>query len=341
METADARTVTPGVPSAIAALPRFPLLDGPSPLQPLRRFSAVLGGAADIWIKREDLLPLAFGGNKLRNLEFLVGAALADGADTLVTSGRRWSNHCRLTAAAAARAGLMVHLVVSGPRVTPPGANERLDAMLGAVIHVAETDERAEREALVGAVVADLRGAGRRPFTIGVGGSGPIGAAGQVLAGIELAAQLGTAGINGPATVVLPSATGGTQAGLLAGLRVARMPARVLGIAVASPAAELHPTIVELLIGLAPLAGVEVDLSEIELSDEERGPGYGVPTAEAAAATELLARTEGLLVDPIYTAKALAGLVDRCRTGRLTGPVVFWHAGGTPALFEVLPALAR
>src|SRR6478735_9741289 len=116
--------------------PRFGLLDGPSPLTPLPRFSDALGGRAEVWIKREDLLPLAFGGNKLRNLEFLVGAALADGADTLVTSGRRWSNHCRLTAAAGARAGLGVHLVLSGPPLDPPGPNLRLDEMLGASVHV-------------------------------------------------------------------------------------------------------------------------------------------------------------------------------------------------------------
>src|SRR6185369_15207352 len=117
------------VPPGIAALARFPLIDGPSPLQRLERFSAALGGGVEVWIKREDLLPLAFGGNKLRNLQFLVGAALADGADTLVTSGRRWSNHCRLTAAAGARAGLDVHLVLSGPPVDPPGANQRLDEL--------------------------------------------------------------------------------------------------------------------------------------------------------------------------------------------------------------------
>src|SRR6478672_8960669 len=137
------------VPPAIAALPRFPLLDGPSPLQHLPRFSAALGGRADVWIKREDLLPLAFGGNKLRNLEFLVGAALAEGADTLVTSGRRWSNHARLTAAAGAKAGLAVHLVLSGPPVDPPNAGVRLDELLGATVHQARTDDRAERSAIV------------------------------------------------------------------------------------------------------------------------------------------------------------------------------------------------
>ncbi len=324
------------VPVAIAALPRFPLLDGPSPFQRVPRFSAALGGTADVWIKREDLLPLALGGNKLRNLEFLVGEALAVGADTLVTSGRRWSNHCRLTAAAGARAGLAVHLVLTGPASDPPGANERLDVLLGATIHVAATEERADREALQERVVADLRGAGRKPFVVAVGGSGPIGAAGQVLAGIELARQAKAAGVS-PSIVVLPSATGGTQAGVLAGLRLGGSDAGVVGVAVAAPADELRPTIAGLLESLVQLTGLAVDQAAIELTDAQRGTGYGVPTPAALAATELLARTEGILVDPIYTAKALAEVVARVRDGRLKGIVVFWHAGGTPALFEALP----
>jgi len=326
------------IPPAIALLPRFALLDGPSPLQPLPRFSAALGRGADIWIKREDLLPLAFGGNKLRNLEFLVGAALAEGADTLVTSGRRWSNHCRLTAAAGARAGLDVHLVLTGPPRQPgqEGPSQVLDELLGATVHVTTGEDRAERAARVEAVVAELRANGRRPYSIGVGGTGPVGAAGQVLAGLELAGQLSAQGIGG-AAVVLPSATGGTQAGLLTGLALAGPPAhRVIGIAVAAPTAELTPTILALLDGLAPLAGARVPSSAVELDDDQLGDGYGRPTAAASEATRILARTEGILVDPIYTAKALAGLVDRVRDGRLHGPVVFWHAGGLPGLFERL-----
>jgi 1-aminocyclopropane-1-carboxylate deaminase/D-cysteine desulfhydrase-like pyridoxal-dependent ACC family enzyme len=326
------------IPPAIAALPRFALLDGPSPLQPLPRFSAALRGGADIWIKREDLLPLAFGGNKLRNLEFLVGAALAEGADTLVTSGRRWSNHCRLTAAAGARAGLGVHLVLTGPPRRPrdAGPSQVLDELLGATVHVTTGDDRAERAALVEGVVAELRASGRRPFAIGVGGTGPVGAAGQVLAGLELAGQLSAQGIRG-ATVVLPSATGGTQAGLLTGLTLAGPPVRrVVGIAVAAPTAELTPTILTLLDGLAPLAGARVPSSAVELDDDQLGDGYGRPTAAATEATRILARTEGILVDPIYTAKALAGLIARVQDGRLTGHVVFWHAGGLPGLFERL-----
>jgi D-cysteine desulfhydrase len=325
----------PGSP-AIAPLPRFPLLDGPSPLQPLPRFSAALGGGAEVWIKREDLLPLAFGGNKLRNLEFLVGAALADDADVLVTSGRRWSNHCRLTAAAGAKAGLAVHLVLSGPPVSPPGPNERLDRLLGAIVHVSATDARPDREALVDEVVAGIRAEGRRPYVVPVGGSGPIGAAGQVLGGLELADQARSLGLE-VQTVVVPSATGGTHAGVLVGLRLGGLAARVTGIAVASPPAELAPTIRGLLDELTPLTGLRIDEAEIDLDGGYLGPAYGVPTPAAAEAAELLARTEGILVDPIYTAKALAGLVAGVRSGRLTGPVVFWHAGGTPGLFETLP----
>ncbi|MEA2517990.1 MAG: D-cysteine desulfhydrase [Chloroflexota bacterium] len=326
------------VPPAIAALPRFAILDGPSPLARLSRFSAALGPDADIWIKREDLLPLAFGGNKLRNLEFLVGAALAGGADSLITSGRRWSNHCRLTAAAGARAGLSVHLALTGPPAAAgrEGANQLLDEILGATVHITATADRAERAALVESIAAAERAAGRRPFVIGVGGTGAIGAAGQVLAGLELADQLRAAGV-GEATIVLPSATGGTQAGLLAGLGLGAPPAhRVIGIAVASPAADLRRAIDDVLAGLVPLAGWRVEPEAVVLEDDQLGAGYGRPSEGAGEAARLLARTEGILVDPIYTAKALAGLVARVRDGRLSGPVVFWHAGGTTGLFERL-----
>jgi 1-aminocyclopropane-1-carboxylate deaminase/D-cysteine desulfhydrase-like pyridoxal-dependent ACC family enzyme len=302
------------------------------------RFSAALGGRADLWIKREDLLPLAFGGNKLRNLEFHIGTALAEGADTLVTSGRRWSNHCRLTAAAGAKAGLAVHLVLSGPPVDPSGPNQRLEELLGATVHVTSTADRAERDARVVAVADELRRESRRPYVVPVGGSGVVGACGQVLAGLELAGQASDRGLAIDA-VVLPSATGGTQAGLMVGLRVAELDARVLGVAVAHPPDELRPLIAALLdsLGEPELAGCHVDPSEIELDGSQIGDGYGRPTAAADEATRLLARTEGILVDPIYTAKALAALVRDARDGRFNGrTVVFWHAGGTPGLFERL-----
>lgn len=333
---------SPEPPPAVAALPRFPLIDGPSPLARLERFSEALGGGAEIWVKREDLLPLAFGGNKLRNLEFLVGDALARSCDVLVTSGRRWSNHCRLTAAAGARAGLEVHLALTGPPAPTPGPNERLDALLGAHVHVAATEAREDREALVATVVGYLVAAGRRPYHIGVGGSGfadgpPIGAVGQVLAGLELLGQAAELGWE-PAAIVVPTATGGTHAGLLAAVDFARSGARVLGVAVGGPADEARKTVAALLDGLERLIDVRAAPDErIEVDGDQLGPGYGSPTAAATEATELLARTEGILADPIYTAKALASLVAGVRDGRLGGRIVFWHAGGTPALFEALP----
>ena len=320
-----------------ARFPRFALLDGPSPLTPLERLSAALGGRTELWIKREDLLPLAFGGNKLRNLEYLVGAALAEGADTLVTSGRRWSNHARLTAAAGARAGLGVHLVLSGPPAEPPNPGVVLGELLGATVHQAVTDDRAERAALLDRVVGELRAAGRRVAVVGIGGSGVTGVLGQVRAALELTDQVAAAGFV-PGDLVVPSATGGTHAGLLVGLRTAGLPTLVHGIAVTSPE-ELRPAIEQLVAELGEVDGLApVDPAEIDLDPGQLGAGYGIPTEAAAEATRLLARSEGILVDPIYTAKALAALVERVRSGALDGhQVVFWHAGGTPGMFEPLP----
>jgi len=319
-----------------AELPRLRLLDGPSPLHLLPRFTASLGGRAELWIKREDLLPIGLGGNKLRNLEFLLGEAIAEGADTVITSGRRWSNHCRLTAAAGAMAGLEVHVVVTGPPVDPPTANLRLDELFGATVHQSATGDRTAREALVRQLAADLRAAGRKPVVIEVGGSGVAGAVGQVLAALELLDQAAAAGIVVD-DLVVPSATGGTQAGLLVGLRTGGATTAVHGIAV-TPPDELRPRIDALVAGLGTLPGLaRVQPAEVRLDDTLLGAGYGRPTGTADEATRLLARSEGILVDPIYTAKALAGLVTRVRDGSFDGHrVVFWHAGGTPGLFEPL-----
>jgi D-cysteine desulfhydrase len=309
--------------------PRFALIDGPSPLHPLPRFTAALGGRVDVWMKREDLLPLAFGGNKLRNLEFLVGAALAERSDTLVTSGRRWSNHARLTAAAGARAGLAVHLVLSGPQVDPPGPGIRIARSFGATVHLLTTADRTERDERVAAVADEVRVEGGRPYVIGVGGSGAIGAYGQRLAAAEVVAQGESAGV-GIDRVVLPTATGGTQAGLLAGLPPS---AAVEGIVVARSADELRPVIA----ATAGELGFAIDPSAIQLDERQLGEGYGRPTGAGEEAAALLARTEAILVDPIYTAKALAGLIDGVRSGAWDGErIVFWHAGGLPGLFEPL-----
>lgn len=328
-------------------LPRVRLLDDPTPLQPMPRLSEALGGRAELWVKREDLGPLAFSGNKLRNLEFLLGAAIADGADTVVTSGRRWSNHCRLTAAAGARLGLRVEIVVSGPRV-PQSANLELIEHLGATVHQAVTDERSERDALVASVAGAARAAGRHVEVVPVGGSAPAGAWGQVLAALEVTAQATALGFD-PDAIVLPTATGGTQAGLIVGEAITaraawptRIPIGITGVVVAHAADDLRPSIERLVEALAAMAGIDAPLDRIALNSSQAAVGYGVPSPAAEAAARLLATTEGLLVDPIYTAKGLAGLIELVRSGALDGRrVIFWHGGGLPALFERdMPPLA-
>lgn len=318
----------------IPDLPRVRLLDGPTPLQPMRGLSRALGDRAELWIKREDLGPLAFSGNKLRNLEFLLGAAIEAGADTVITSGRRWSNHCRLTAAAGAKLGLRVEIVVSGPTV-PHSPNLALIEELGATIHQAATDDRSEREALVARAAAAATAAGGRVRVIPVGGSEPAGAWGHVLAALEVAEQAAAAGFT-PDAIILPTATGGTQAGLLVGATLGMRPTpRVAGIVVAKTAAELRPVVEGLVRPLAEMAGIAPPLDRIDLDDAQLGDGYGVQTPAAQEAARLIARTEGILVDPVYTAKGLAGLVALVRSGALDGRrAIFWHGGGLPALFE-------
>jgi 1-aminocyclopropane-1-carboxylate deaminase/D-cysteine desulfhydrase-like pyridoxal-dependent ACC family enzyme len=350
--------VTPPRRPLIPELPRVALLDGPTPLEPLPRLSEALGGRAELWIKREDVGPIPFSGNKVRNLELLLGAALERGADAIVTSGRRWSNHCRLTAAAGSRLGLDVHLVVSGPLVDR-SPNLELIRLFGGTVHQARTDAREERESMVEAVAAELRRSGRTVEVIPIGGSGVTGALGQVRAWLEAAEQAAVLGFQ-PDAVVLPSASGGTQAGLTVGAAMAAMAApsdgprakavgaaaarsgpstRVVGVLAARPPAELQPIVAMLVSELATLVGIDAPVDAIELDASQLGSGYGVPTPESEAASRLLARTEAILVDPVYTAKGLAGLIKLVRQGGLDGQrVVFWHGGGLPALFEELPA---
>jgi 1-aminocyclopropane-1-carboxylate deaminase/D-cysteine desulfhydrase-like pyridoxal-dependent ACC family enzyme len=323
----------PGRRLVLPDLPRVALLDGPTPLQALPRFATALGGEVEVWIKREDLGPLAFSGNKLRNLEFLLGAALAEGADTVVTSGRRWSNHCRLTAAAGARLRLAMHLVVSGPPL--PSPNLELIELLGGTVHQAATDDRSERERLVADVAGDLERLGRRVHVIPIGGSSVVGAWGQVLGALELREQLAGVDVT-PDAIVVASATGGTQAGLIVGTQLGfDAPPRVIGVIASQDAQALRDTIEPKVRELGALAVIEPPVHRIELDDRQVGPGYGLPTAASRAAAELLARTEGILVDPIYTAKALAGLIALVRSGGVDGQrLVFWHGGGLPSLFE-------
>jgi len=337
--------VTRSASPALPDLPRVRLLAGPTPLQPLPRLSAALGDRTELWVKREDLGPLTFSGNKLRNLEFLLGEALAAGADTIVTSGRRWSNHCRLAAAAGARLGLEVHIIVSGPPTTE-SPNLRLMRDFGATVHEAATEARAERELLVERVAGAAEARGRRVRILPVGGSDPVGAWGQVLAALEASEQAAAAGFVLDA-IVLPTATGGTQAGLVVGAALAATPGpapgggsspvttmRIIGISV-HPDAELPTKIEGMVVRLAGIAGIDAPVAPIDLDERHIGPGYGQPSEASVAASRLLATTEGILVDPVYTAKGLAGLIARVRDGAHDGErLAFWHGGGLPALFE-------
>jgi 1-aminocyclopropane-1-carboxylate deaminase/D-cysteine desulfhydrase-like pyridoxal-dependent ACC family enzyme len=237
---------------------------------------------------------------------------------------------------------------VSGPRVER-SRNLELIELFGGTIHQTETDGRLERETTVEAVAADLRARGRKMIVIPVGGSGATGAWGQVLAALEVADQASALGF-APDVIVLPSASGGTQAGLVVGSALTSVGsgpngsngvpgARVIGVLAARPEAELRPVIERLVLELAALAGIDAPTDRIEVIPSQLGPGYGIPTPASAEATELLARTEGILVDPVYTAKALAGLLALVRAGGLDGQrVVFWHGGGLPAIFEDLGA---
>jgi D-cysteine desulfhydrase len=297
-------------------------------VEELPRLSHQLGGPR-ILVKRDDQTGLATGGNKTRKLEFLVADALGQGADTLVTQGSAQSNHCRQTAAAAARHGLGCVLLLRGPE--PRGtaeANLLLDRILGASLRFgAPSLEDTGRE---------LRAQGHRPYLIPTGGSNEIGVMGYVAAMEELASQLRSSGQQVDA-IVLPTGSGGTQAGLLLGARTAGLPVRVLGVSVSRSAAAAREAVAELANRTAARLEVTGDFAseDVEVDDAFLGDGFGVMSDLEARAIRTMGATEGLLLDPVYTGRAfgaLMALVSR-RTFTPEETVLFWHTGGTPALF--------
>jgi D-cysteine desulfhydrase family pyridoxal phosphate-dependent enzyme len=316
---------------SLASLPFVPFAVAPSPVEELTRLRASLGGGPRLFVKRDDAIGFAFGGNKVRKIRFVAADALAQGADTLITTGGLQSNHARVTAAAAARLGLHCILVVNGAPPDRPAGNALLDRLLGAEMrHVAS---RADRVPAMDAAAAALRRVGRRPYVIPVGASIPLGAAAFVHAVTELLEQ-----IDPPDFIVHATSSGGTQAGLIAGCALTGIKTRVLGISADEPVATLERTIRDILPGLAALLGFEVarfDTVRVEIDDSFVGQGYGIATPESRAALELSARTEALFLDPTYTAKAMAGLVAHVRRGTFgdDSTVLFWHTGGQVALF--------
>jgi D-cysteine desulfhydrase len=338
----------------LTAFPRRCYTGSPTPLQPLRRLSAELGGP-QIWIKRDDLLGLALGGNKTRKLEFLVADALTRGADALVTAGGVQSNHCRLTLAASRVEGLECHLVLEedlGPDGTaipaadggnPPEStgNRLLFDVLGAEtveVHPHGADLAARMQALA----ADLEARGRHPYVIPIGGSNALGALGYVDGAREMLAQFEAEGL-AVDEILVPSGSAGMQAGLLAGLHAAGSAIDVVGINVSRPRETQEPKIRALLDEVTDLLGLPAVAEDRVVGlGEQVGPGYALPTPEMVEAVRMFARTEGVILDPVYTGKAAAGLLDRIRRG-LIGPeqtVVLLHSGGAPGLFARASAFA-
>ncbi len=308
--------------------PRIQFAHLPTPVEPMPRLTAALGGP-QLWVKRDDQTGLAFGGNKTRKLEYLLAAAQAEGAQTLLTAGAVQSNHCRQTAAAAAKFGLDCILVLFGDPPDPPDGNHLLHHLLGAEIIFTERDRV---EAQLAATFEQAQVEGRRPYLIPYGGSNPTGAMGYVNAMLELAGQ-----DVAPDWIVFPSSSGGTQAGMLVGARLSGFAGKVLGISVDEPAAVLRPRVAELATATAAYIGEGWTFSadQVLVNDDYTGAGYAVMGTPEIEAVRLFARTEALLVDPVYTGRAAAGLIDLTRKGFFedTDTILFWHTGGGPAIF--------
>jgi L-cysteate sulfo-lyase len=318
--------------------PRVALASLPTPLEPLPRLSAFLGGPR-ILVKRDDQTGLAMGGNKARKLEFLAAHALELGCDTLVTTGGVQSNHARQTAAAAARLGMKCELVLA--RMVPRSSEEYeqsgnvlLNRLLGARLRVLPAGQ--EPGGVLDRVAEELRAAGRKPYVVPIGGSTPHGALGYVQALFELLDQIREGEIRVDA-IVVPIGSAGTVAGILAGLAVAEKTIPVVAAAVMGAAQDREALARELTGQVLALLGRQVDAAceALSVTDRTVGPGYGIPTDAVIDAVKRTAQLEGLLLDPVYTGKAMAALFDLVRRGRFNSgdQVVFWHTGGAPALF--------
>jgi D-cysteine desulfhydrase len=319
----------------LARFNRLDLLGAPTALEKLERLSEWAG--RDIYVKRDDTTPLAMGGNKLRKLEYLAADALAQGADTLITAGAIQSNHVRQTAALAAKLGLGCVALLENPIGTTQdnylhNGNRLLLDLFGAKVELVANLDNADE--LLQALAVRLHASGKKPYLVPIGGSNALGALGYVRAGFELATQIEQTGLSFSA-LVLASGSAGTHSGLTLALSEALPQLPVIGVTVSRSDENQRPKVQGLAERTAELLGVPLPASfKIELWDEYFAPRYGEPNAGTLAAIKLLASHEGLLLDPVYTGKAMAGLLDGIGRQRFNdGPLIFLHTGGAPALF--------
>jgi len=316
-------------------LPRFHLAEFPTPIHSLASFSKACNGPA-IFMKRDDSTSLGMGGNKIRKLEFLVGEALSQEKDTLVTAGGLQSNHCRLTAAAARKAGLSCDLVLNGEKPERSSGNLLLDKIFGADIHFCD---RKERDRKLNSVADALEANGRNPYVIPVGGSNSTGATGYVNAMFELETQLRNMQLQLDA-IVFATSSGGTQAGLALGAKIIDFTGEVLGISIDQTKTgdePFPPILADLANATARKIGAPIELhaDDFALNCDYLGAGYAIPGDMEFKAIRDLARHEGILLGPVYTARAMGGLTDLIKKGYFTQDqtVLFWHTGGAPELF--------
>jgi 1-aminocyclopropane-1-carboxylate deaminase/D-cysteine desulfhydrase-like pyridoxal-dependent ACC family enzyme len=321
---------------AFHAIPRLPLLNLGTPIERCARLEKEIPGSPKIFIKRDDCLGYLIGGNKVRKLEYVMADVRRRGATAVVTIGSVQSNHARITALVARRCGLKCALILNGDAPETPTANYRINRLLGVEIHHVGTRE--DRSARMADVAAALRSRGEAVYEIPLGSSDGVGSFGFVNAFEEVLRQEKEMGISFEA-LFIASSSGGTQAGLEVGKRLFGRPGlRIVGISPDDPSTAIRATISGIAdtmfdrLGLAGASGG----SDVVVDDAYVGDGYGIPSEASREASALLAGTEGILLDPVYTSKSAAGLIDYCRSGRLpaSANVLFWHTGGLVALFE-------
>ncbi len=327
--SAAARRVAELAAALDAGPPRIELTVGPTPLHPARRLADRLG--VEIYLKRDDLAGLGFGGNKLRALEYLLADATGQGCDCVVTGAGPQSNWAMLAALSSIRLGLEPHVISYGPPRAPSG-NLLLQQRLGAAVRFTGDPDKASVDAAIAETADRLRAQGRRPYVIPRGGATALGALGYVRASVEMSQQFTALGIE-PSTVWLPTGSCGTHAGLAAGQAILQTSYDVVGVTVSRPAAECGQRIHAMVLDAAQRVGVGPIEPRTIVRDGWIGPGYGLASREGNAALDLVARTEGIFLDPVFGAKAMAALINDCRAGSLQGPVVFLVTGGGPSLF--------